>query len=305
MNSAADATHVVDRLNGKKFASFAAGAELKVAVVGESRSNNSLLAGTTHCFVLSGLSHNTNEQQILSFIQKYAGIKNAPKAIFLRQHPFFKDHLGFAQIDCANAEDATKCVENLRMKHLNKKKVWTSYKLARKTLDRKAGMSGKSKLLLIAGLHWSLKDEDISKLCSEFGEVSNVHLWLDASGFTRGMAMIEMASEDAATKAFDGLNGRKVKNLTLITAFTETDSAKLQKNLNKKAKKKKQRIKKSVMKKKGIVKKVNITRNNKKKKVRLDGVGVGKKRARGAKGKGKGKKRRKKRSAGPKRMDVD
>jgi len=109
-------------------------------------------------------------------------------------------------------------------------------------------MSGKSKLLLIAGLHWSLKDEDISKLCSEFGEVSNVHLWLDASGFTRGMAMIKMGSEDAATKAFDGLNGRKVKNLTLITAFTETDSSKLQQSLRKKAKKKQNKIKKSVKK---------------------------------------------------------
>merc|ERR1712154_430728 len=173
--------------------------------------------------------------------------------------------------------DATKCIKNLNMTKLAGKKVWAKYRTSRKTLDRKQEFAGKTQLVLIGNLHWSVTWENVNEMCSEFGEVLKVHVWFDASGYPRGMVLVQMGDKDSAKKAFEGLNGKKVKNLTLVTAYTQTDSS-----TNEYVNKKKQSRNKKIMKDKGIKKKVNITRDNKKSKMRIDGVGSGGKKKRGS-----------------------
>merc|ERR1712204_40780 len=215
-----DALKVSQQLKGKKLND----AELRADVVGASNYKNAELKGKTNRFILKGLKATVNEQQILSHIQNNAGISNMPKNILLRQHPLRKEYFDFAQVECANAKDATKCVKNLRLSKMNKQKVWAEYVPQRKTFDRKEKeLGGKTKFVMISNVHWSVKETDATKMCSAYGTVAHACVWYDVSGYPRGIIVVEMDSEDAARKVFDGLNGKKVKNLTFMTAYTDVD----------------------------------------------------------------------------------
>merc|ERR1712154_449057 len=100
-------------------------------------------------------------------------------------------------------------------------KIWASLNVARKAFDRKEEMAGETNGILVGGVHWTVTGENLKKMCSEFGEVAQVIIWYDMSGYTRGIATVFMGDADAATKAFDGLNGKKVNNLTMNTCYTK------------------------------------------------------------------------------------
>ncbi|MBI4115542.1 MAG: RNA-binding protein [Candidatus Omnitrophica bacterium] len=78
--------------------------------------------------------------------------------------------------------------------------------------------------LYVGNLSFQATQEEVTELFQAFGEVANVSLVTDRySGRSRGFAFVEMANEEAATKAREGLNGKpfKERNLTVDWARPE------------------------------------------------------------------------------------
>ena len=81
-----------------------------------------------------------------------------------------------------------------------------------------------AKKLYVGNLSFKATDEDVRALFASYGEVSNVSIVTDRySGRSRGFAFVEMASDDAATKAREALNGKPYqdRNLTVDWARPE------------------------------------------------------------------------------------
>ncbi len=82
-----------------------------------------------------------------------------------------------------------------------------------------------SKKLYVGNLNFQATAEQLKELFATFGEVENVSLVTDRyTGRSRGFAFVEMASEESASKAREGLNGRpfQERNLTVDWARPES-----------------------------------------------------------------------------------
>ncbi len=65
-------------------------------------------------------------------------------------------------------------------------------------------------------LNYSLSEEDLEKVFSEYGEVTSVKIIRDKyTDQSKGFGFIEMTDDAAAQKAIDELNGSEVKGREL------------------------------------------------------------------------------------------
>jgi len=62
--------------------------------------------------------------------------------------------------------------------------------------------------IYVGNLNYSVKEEDLNELFSEYGEVVSVKLIKDReTGRAKGFAFVEMANDDEASKAIENLDG--------------------------------------------------------------------------------------------------
>lgn len=65
--------------------------------------------------------------------------------------------------------------------------------------------------IYVGNLSYSVTEDDLRALFSEFGDVSSAKLIIDReSGRSKGFGFVEMAGNDSGKKAIDALNGRDV-----------------------------------------------------------------------------------------------
>lgn len=70
--------------------------------------------------------------------------------------------------------------------------------------------------IYVGNLPHAVNEEELKSLFEEFGEVSSAKVIKDKfTGQSRGFAFVEMASEDEANAAIDGMNGREVSGRNL------------------------------------------------------------------------------------------
>jgi cold-inducible RNA-binding protein len=73
-----------------------------------------------------------------------------------------------------------------------------------------------SKKLYVGSLPYSVDDAQLNDLAKEFGEVLSAKVIQDKfSGQSKGFGFVEMANDDEAQKAIEGLDGREVGGRTL------------------------------------------------------------------------------------------
>ena len=66
--------------------------------------------------------------------------------------------------------------------------------------------------IYVGNLNYGVKEEELSQIFGEFGEVTSVKIITDKySGRSKGFGFIEMAVDEEGQKAIDGLNGTDVK----------------------------------------------------------------------------------------------
>lgn len=78
------------------------------------------------------------------------------------------------------------------------------------------------KALFVAGLDFSLTDNELKDLFSAHGTVESAKIIMDRySGKSRGFAFVEMSSQDEAQNCIRNLNNTTVKNRQIIVKMKE------------------------------------------------------------------------------------
>ena len=70
--------------------------------------------------------------------------------------------------------------------------------------------------LYVGGLPYSVTDESLEQLFSEYGTVESARVITDReTGRSRGFGFVNMGSPDEAQKAMEAMNGKEVEGRTL------------------------------------------------------------------------------------------
>jgi RNA recognition motif-containing protein len=70
--------------------------------------------------------------------------------------------------------------------------------------------------IYVGNLPWSVKDDELRKLFSEFGDVSAANVIMDKfSGRSRGFGFVEMPNSDHAESAIKSLNDKEIGGRSL------------------------------------------------------------------------------------------
>jgi RNA recognition motif-containing protein len=65
--------------------------------------------------------------------------------------------------------------------------------------------------IYVGNLPWSVKDDELRNLFTEFGDVSNANVIMDKfSGRSRGFGFVEMPDSSAAENAIKSLNEKEI-----------------------------------------------------------------------------------------------
>ncbi len=70
--------------------------------------------------------------------------------------------------------------------------------------------------IYVGNLPFSIRDNELSELFSEYGEVKSANVIMDrSSGLSKGYGFVEMDDKNAAEEAIQYLNGKEVKGREL------------------------------------------------------------------------------------------
>ena len=169
-------------------------------------------------FRMDNLSKSTDEQAILSHIQEHGQIKQRPKSINLYHHED-EDKNGYAVIECASSMAARELTLNLRSTTLNGNRIVCKLMRPRRGYDRREQFAGQTTIVALTDVHYSVTEKEIEQLCAEHGKVGKVKRQRNKQGYPSGVVQVMMNTEDEATKVFENLNGKEIKNLVVRTSL--------------------------------------------------------------------------------------
>lgn len=181
----------------------------------------------------SNLPRTVDEQHILNHIRSSELLEQPPKDILLFQHPKHAEYPGFARIQCASKEDATKLVEGLHLSELHGQRIWMEWKRvdfaypeASRLNHRYRTLKGRTKCLELLNLDHTVDSE--TKLERLFTRCRlpmyhNVVLYRFPNGFMQRRAVIEMETNEEADEVWDKLHGERVRGSVIWVDYRPMD----------------------------------------------------------------------------------
>lgn len=82
-----------------------------------------------------------------------------------------------------------------------------------------------NKKLFVGNLPWSLGEAELTEMFSEAGSVVSTRLPLNERGQSRGIAFVEMESDEAAQKAIEIFHGKEVEGRAMTVNVARPQSA--------------------------------------------------------------------------------
>jgi RNA recognition motif-containing protein len=73
--------------------------------------------------------------------------------------------------------------------------------------------------IFVGNLPWSVKDDKLKEIFSEFGNVTSANVISDRhSGRSKGFAFVEFETDEEAAKAIEGMNEKEVEGRQIKVA---------------------------------------------------------------------------------------
>lgn len=83
--------------------------------------------------------------------------------------------------------------------------------------EKESTMEEQKNKMYVGNLPYSVNDESLKGLFTEFGEVTDAKVIVDKfSNRSKGFGFVTMADEASAQKAIDGMNGKEVEGRALV-----------------------------------------------------------------------------------------
>ncbi|XP_002510185.2 polyadenylate-binding protein 2 [Ricinus communis] len=113
---------------------------------------------------------------------------------------------GFVQFD--NEEAAQNAIDKLNGMLLNDKQVYVGHFLRRH--ERDSASNKKFNNVYVKNLSESTTEEDLKNIFGEYGEITSAVIMRDADGKSKCFGFVNFENTDAAAKAVESLNGKKI-----------------------------------------------------------------------------------------------
>lgn len=82
-----------------------------------------------------------------------------------------------------------------------------------------------SKKLFVGNLSFQIEDQDLEEVFKEFGEVVSAKVIINKfNGRSKGFGFVEMASDDGAQSAIEGLDGKEVSGRPIRVSIAKEKS---------------------------------------------------------------------------------
>ncbi|KHG04776.1 Polyadenylate-binding 2 -like protein [Gossypium arboreum] len=114
---------------------------------------------------------------------------------------------GFVQFD--NEESAQNAIDKLNGMLINDKQVYVGPFLRKQERDSALDKT-KFNNVFVKNLSESTTDEDLKTIFGEYGDITSVVVMRDADGTSKGFGFVNFEHADAAAKAVEALNGKKL-----------------------------------------------------------------------------------------------
>ncbi|TYH17784.1 hypothetical protein ES288_A05G217900v1 [Gossypium darwinii] len=114
---------------------------------------------------------------------------------------------GFVQFD--NEESAENAIDKLNGMLINDKQVYVGPFLRKQERDSALDKT-KFNNVFVKNLSESTTDEDLKTIFGEYGDITSVVVMRDADGTSKGFGFVNFEYADAAAKAVEALNGKKL-----------------------------------------------------------------------------------------------
>lgn len=147
--------------------------------------------------------------------------------ILLRHRLKVDDKPGMVYIRLENNEQAVACRNALCGETIGDYRVYARLSKDRLQFDSSVHLRDTSKEICLSNIHGSVTNNELLTFCKE--NILNMKdewiidnkVWIDKRGFAKGMASIEFDNNEHASLAFDQLNGKKFKGLTVAVGFRD------------------------------------------------------------------------------------
>lgn len=171
---------------------------------------------------MSNVKPKTTEKQVAKFIAFKGGGAHC-KVILLRHH-LSGQYPSYCYVQLKDAQTASHLVDALNLKLLNYNRVWVTWvqwaEVARDPLQRASFPLKLQRTVIIKMAHHSVstRKEDAAALIAPFGGFDQKSLRCHhIYGYGMGRITVRMHSVEAADALYDGLNGKVVGGLQMVT----------------------------------------------------------------------------------------